>query len=141
MARGGRGRPGRPDPAVVEHNLRMRAGLAVWPIGSEIGARAHGSPKPLGKRPLSGELAPLADSRLGTRVPVAALFVRDPDHALATFARLHGLTRKEAEVTARLALGEDLRWVAAALGVSVNTARTHVYRLFDSSACVARPSW
>jgi len=93
--------------------------------------------RPSGKRPLSLLLTPLGDNhfRLGTRAPTAVLFVSDPEQAdesaVEGLARLHGLTAKETEVVELLVKGLGLPELASKLGVGINTARTHLYRVFD----------
>lgn len=70
--------------------------------------------------------------------PLAALFVTDPDRPQEAPAellqRLFGLTAAEAALAERLAGGQALPDAAAALGVSHNTARTHLRHIFDKTA-------
>jgi DNA-binding CsgD family transcriptional regulator len=64
----------------------------------------------------------------------AALFVSDPDRGLRTsrkrLRQLFDLTPAEAEFAALLAGGYAVRAAAARLGISEETARTHVKRVF-----------
>jgi DNA-binding CsgD family transcriptional regulator len=123
-----------------EHAALARLVAEVVCTGQRRGTEAGGAlllHRPSGKRPLSVLLTPLGDShfRQGTRVPVAALFVSDPEQAgespLRVLARLHGLTPKEAKVVELLVKGRGLPEVASTLGVGLSTARTHLYRAFD----------
>jgi DNA-binding CsgD family transcriptional regulator/PAS domain-containing protein len=93
--------------------------------------------RPSGKRALSVLVAPLGDNpfHLGTRVPVAAVFLTDLERRhsdpMQAFARLYRLTPREAVVADLVARGASLRQVADTLGVAVSTVRTHLYRVFD----------
>jgi len=93
--------------------------------------------RPSGKRALSVILTPLGDNpyHLGTRVPVAAAFLSDPERerqeVLRVFAQRYRLTRREAVVAGLVASGAALPGVADSLGLKVSTARTHLYRVFD----------
>ena len=68
---------------------------------------------------------------------VAAIFLSDPDAREETDAelvrQLFDLTPAEAQLTALLISGEDLKHVAQILQVSMNTARTHLKRVFDKT--------
>ena len=69
--------------------------------------------------------------------PLAALFVTDPDRPQEAPAellqRLFGLTAAEAVVAERLAAGQSLPQTAEALGVTRNTVRTHLRRIFSKT--------
>jgi DNA-binding CsgD family transcriptional regulator len=115
---------------------------AVTRTGQRRGQAAGGTlwlARPSGKRPLSLLLAPLGDSPFdfGTRIPVAAVFVSDPERthveALQVLARRYRLTPREASVAGLVASGSALPEVANALAISVSTARTHLYRIFDKA--------
>jgi DNA-binding CsgD family transcriptional regulator/PAS domain-containing protein len=112
----------------------------VTRTGQRRGLAAGGAlllARPSGKRALSLLLAPLGDNpfQLGTRVPVAMVFLSDPDRArsgtLHIVAQHYRLTAREAAVAGLVASGAALPAVADALGVTLSTARTHLYRVFD----------
>jgi DNA-binding CsgD family transcriptional regulator len=89
-------------------------------------------PLPRGERlPLSVLIAPFRPARdgFGADAPAAILFIRDPEGAAPSSARLQelfGLTATEAAVAALLADGRSIDAVAAAQNIKVNTARTHL---------------
>ena len=68
----------------------------------------------------------------------AAVLARDPErqgpHVEELLQRLFQLTPSEARVAVRLAAGEGPAEVAAVLGVTVDTVRTHLKRVFDKTA-------
>jgi pSer/pThr/pTyr-binding forkhead associated (FHA) protein/DNA-binding CsgD family transcriptional regulator len=65
---------------------------------------------------------------------VRAVFVSDPDRAIATteetLIRLHALTPTEAAVALELLQGRTLEGAAAELGITLQTARTHLKKVF-----------
>ena len=81
-------------------------------------------------------VAPLAPDAtlLGADGPSALMFVTDPSAAPPplerTLCELYGLTPAEAGVAVRLVTGAPLCDVADELGISMNTARTHLRRVF-----------
>jgi len=56
----------------------------------------------------------------------------DPN-AAAALRRLYFLTQREAEVAIAVARGAGLRTAADALGIGVNTVRTHLQRVFEKT--------
>ena len=98
------------------------------------GAMAVSRPSML--RPFSALVAPLGGEvpRVGARRPVVAVFVADPESEDETpealLARLYGLTPAEARLASALIQGNGLERTAERLGVSINTARTHVKSVF-----------
>ena len=74
----------------------------------------------------------------GLRVPSLAVFIVDPEQQLVQapeiLADMFGLTRKEAEVAARLAEGKSIQQLAGELGMRYETARTHMRRIFDKTS-------
>jgi DNA-binding CsgD family transcriptional regulator len=71
------------------------------------------------------------------RGAVVALFVSDPEAREETDAdplrRFYGLTPAEAALTAHLVTGQDLKRASEALQVTMNTARTHMKRVFEKT--------
>ena len=55
-----------------------------------------------------------------------------PDHAVEGWSagKLYGLTAKEIDIAVLLAKGQDLRTVAVTLGISYQTARSHLRSIF-----------
>jgi DNA-binding CsgD family transcriptional regulator len=95
--------------------------------------------RPSMKRALKALVTPLfpQDAFPVQRGALAALFVSDPDTQDNsdgdTLRHLYGLTPAEAELTVRLVTGGDMRCAAQMLGVSMNTARTHLKRVFEKT--------
>jgi len=56
-----------------------------------------------------------------------------PDVAPMILAQLYGLTRAEIRVALHVARGESVATIAGALGLSVNTVKTHIRRIFDKA--------
>jgi DNA-binding CsgD family transcriptional regulator/PAS domain-containing protein len=100
---------------------------------------AMGLTRPSLKRALNVLVTPLfAQNAFPTRKgAVAAIFISDPDAREETDSelvrQLFDLTPAEAQVTALLITGEDLKHVAQILQVTMNTARTHLKRVFDKT--------
>jgi DNA-binding CsgD family transcriptional regulator len=67
----------------------------------------------------------------------AVLFINDPDHVISVneeaLCRLYGFTHAEARLSGLLLRGATLGEASRQLGVSINTARTHMKRLFAKS--------
>ncbi len=81
------------------------------------------------------QAAPLAGAARDIfRRAKAVVLLLEPGRALPVEAqrlrRLFGLTAAEARLAQRLAQGEDLESIAAALAISRSTARTHLARIF-----------
>lgn len=75
-------------------------------------------------------VSPLIDDAAPGRAVVVARLLRAQGRTEVQLRTLFGLTRAEAQVGAALARGGCLAEIAAALGISVTTARTHVARIF-----------
>jgi len=95
--------------------------------------------RPSSDRPLEVRIAPVMRDRApqgmnGHGPPVAALFISDPDlpgeRAPELLTRLYGLTRAEANFLATFLRAGNVPKTAEALGISVNTARSHLRSLF-----------
>jgi DNA-binding CsgD family transcriptional regulator len=91
------------------------------------------------RTPLHVLIAPLRTKaiHLGRDVPVAAIFISDPDRKPgsngASFVQLFGLTRAEARLAEILAGGESLRDAADKLGVAQSTVRSQLKAIFGKT--------
>lgn len=56
-----------------------------------------------------------------------------PDHKLALAAVVFGLSAAQARVARGVVAGQEIPEIAAELGISTNTARTHLRRMFDKA--------
>jgi FixJ family two-component response regulator len=74
---------------------------------------------------------------IGREQPAAAVFISDPGRRVETaedlLRRLYGLTPTEARLTAILMQGKSLEDAAPELSISINTARTHIKRVFSKT--------
>jgi DNA-binding CsgD family transcriptional regulator len=86
------------------------------------------------KRALTVLVSPLRIAECFVHAPAAVVFVTDPESApeppAEAYRRLYDLTSREAAVAASLVAGARLADTAAALGMSIHTARTHLRALF-----------
>jgi DNA-binding CsgD family transcriptional regulator len=85
--------------------------------------------------PLSVLVAPFRPARdgFGAPLPAAILFIHDPEHgglSQPLLQELFALTPAEAAVAAALACGRTVEAIATDCGISLNTARTHLKRIF-----------
>lgn len=128
-----------PAAARPAETRRLRALIASAIGASGATARLGGAmlvSRPSAKPPLHVLVAPLAPDAtlLGADGPSALMFVTDPSAAAPplerTLCELYGLTPAEAGVAVRLVTGAPLGDVADELGISMNTARTHLRRVF-----------
>lgn len=91
--------------------------------------------RPTGRRPYLVSVFPAQDSRLTLRgeAPAALVFVVDPERAsdppVDALMQVYGLTKAEAAVAGQLLLGRSPEEASGALGVTLNTVRSHVKRL------------
>ncbi len=80
---------------------------------------------------------PLASRFLGTDRRAAAIYITDPQTPFeldsSKLRRLYKLTPAEARLAAHLAQGSRLEDAATDLGVSLNTVRTHLKRIFSKT--------
>jgi DNA-binding CsgD family transcriptional regulator len=96
--------------------------------------------RPSGARPLSLLVAPFRQEEadpFGGRRPAAVVFVSDPDTRIDApadlLASLHGLSAAEARVAAEVLEGGSLSDIAGRLGITRNTANTHLKRVFEKT--------
>jgi DNA-binding CsgD family transcriptional regulator len=82
-------------------------------------------------------LHPASAGMLGAQSEAVALYVTDPRKPVETqeeiLQRLFGLTAREASVLRVLAEGEDLQSVAARLGIGIETVRSHVKHIMETT--------
>ena len=74
---------------------------------------------------------------VGARSEAVALYVTDPRKPVETpeeiLQRLFGLTPREASVLRILVEGDDLQVVASRLSISIETVRSHVKHIMDTT--------
>jgi DNA-binding CsgD family transcriptional regulator len=96
-------------------------------------------PRPEGRRPLSAMVAPTGVTGIfpASRSARVVVLIEEPSRRaaepLAAFTKRHKLSPAEAGLAARLVAGMSLRQAAAAAGVSENTVRSHLKRIFVKS--------
>jgi DNA-binding CsgD family transcriptional regulator len=101
--------------------------------------------RPSGAHPLSVMVVPLRTKgeALGDRAPAAAVFVSDPeirpDSNQQHLRQLYALTVAEARLAAWLAQGKSVNEAAAAMGITVNTARAYLKRIYDKTGVRRQP--
>jgi DNA-binding CsgD family transcriptional regulator len=92
------------------------------------------------RRPLTVMVTPLsrANRPVGCAGAVVAVFISAPDEAIATgeglLSSLYGLTPAETRLTGELLKGSSLEEAADQLGISPQTARTHLKHVFAKTA-------
>ena len=120
---------------------QLIAAACAVPNGAAMTAGGHLTvTRPSGLRPFLVAVSPLPRSlrdRSGRQTPVAAVIIKDPQaapHASAESRRelttLYDLTRAEERLLDLILDGRGLFEAAAHLGVSRNTARTHMKRIY-----------
>ena len=147
IGRGGLLMAARPDEtARLRALVKSAAGVALRSVrqaGREEGQAAAGSSarlsRPSEATPFEVLVTPLRAAGLSEsfavhRQALAMLLIVDPDEAVgieaAALRQMYGLTAAEARLTLRLLPGRDLPTAAAALGISVHTAKTLLARVF-----------
>lgn len=78
-----------------------------------------------------GDMTPLADVVLVARSPGVRPQVRSASDAVGTLERESVLTTREREILELLSDGLGNKQIAARLGISTNTVKTHVELLFE----------
>lgn len=96
--------------------------------------------RPSGKRALQVLVTPLRTARTKlhlTSTACAAVFVSDPEVQLLTdellLRQFYGFTPAEARIALQLLQHQSVEEAAEALEISLNTARTHLKRLFEKT--------
>jgi len=93
-------------------------------------------PRPEGRRPLSAMVAPTGVTGIfpASRSARVVVLIEEPSRRAAepleAFAKGHKLSPAEAGLAARLVSGMSLRQAAETLGISENTVRSHLKRVF-----------
>jgi DNA-binding CsgD family transcriptional regulator len=101
--------------------------------------------RPSGAHPLSVAVVPLhiEIAAPGERGPIAAIFVADPDLPLDSHEQhlreLYGLTAGQARLASGLLQGKSVEAAAAAMGITVNTARAYLKRIYDKTGVRRQP--
>lgn len=94
--------------------------------------------RPSGRRALSVVVKVLRPGTAGEgQARLAAVFITDPDQEVSaeaqTFSGLYGLTPAEARLASSLVRGISPAQAAEALGLTINTVRTHLKRIFSKT--------
>lgn len=102
--------------------------------------------RPSGAPPLNVVIVPLhvKTERFAEQGPIAAIFVTDPDMPLDTgnlqqLRELYSLTPGEARFAAWLLQGKSVEEAAAAMGITVNTARAYLKRIYQKTGVRRQP--
>jgi DNA-binding CsgD family transcriptional regulator len=96
-------------------------------------------PRPAGRRPLTAMVAPTGVTGLfpASRSARVVVLIEQPERQaaapFAVFTKRYRLSPAEAGLAARIVGGMSLRQAAAAIGISDNTARTHLKRVFSKT--------
>jgi DNA-binding CsgD family transcriptional regulator len=103
--------------------------------------------RPSGAPPLNVVVVPLhiKTERFTEQGPIAAVFVTDPDMPLHSsnqqqqLRELYSLTAGEARFAAWLLQGKSVDEAAAAMGITVNTARAYLKRIYQKTGVRRQP--
>lgn len=101
--------------------------------------------RPSGAHPLSVLVVPLHTKAeaLSERGPIAAIFVTDPEIPLDSneqhLRELYRLTAGEARLASCLLQGKSVEEAAAAMGITVNTARAYLKRIYNKTGVRRQP--
>ena len=102
--------------------------------------------RPSGAPPLSVVVVPLhiKTEGLNERGSIAAIFVTDPDTPLDSsdqqhLRELYSLTGGEARLASWLLQGKSVEQAAAAMGITVNTARAYLKRIYNKTGVRRQP--
>ncbi len=133
-------------PTLLQHRLTSceqavgHDGTPVSRIAAVNGSCLISVPQPEKPHPLSALTFRLSTG-VKDRVDDGAfylVFISDPDHRIAInrerLQQTYGLTPAEARLAALLAEGGHVKTAAAQLGISFETARTHLKRIFSKTA-------
>ena len=103
--------------------------------------------RPSGAPPLNVVIVPLhiKTERFAEQGPIAAIFVTDPDMPLHSsnqqqqLRELYSLTAGEARFAAWLLQGKSVDEAAVAMGITVNTARAYLKRIYQKTGVRRQP--
>jgi DNA-binding CsgD family transcriptional regulator len=105
-----------------------------------VGPQGVGVPRASGRRAYQVVVAPIrARFRqfTGTPAPAAVALIRDPERPEPAkrelLIQLFGLTSKEAEMTIELSEAKSVEQAANEMGITYQTARTHLRRIFSKT--------
>lgn len=106
--------------------------------GDSYGLHGLRIPRPRAHIPLQVVISSVPSSEhCPAAGPLAAVYIIDPslaaDGRAHSFARQHGLTPAEARVATVIANGSNGRLAARLLGVSYNTIKTHLKRIYSKT--------
>jgi DNA-binding CsgD family transcriptional regulator/PAS domain-containing protein len=131
-----------PTAAQAEQNRELRRVI----VGAAKGSRGEGAAggmlvvqRPSGKRPYVLLVAPVGRQAFAPelKAPAVIVFATDPERqqeaARQALARIFALTSAESRLAGLLIQGETLVRAAERLGVSHNTARTHLQRIYQKT--------
>jgi DNA-binding CsgD family transcriptional regulator len=144
MARGNTLRAELADETARLDRLLSRALDRSAPQGPSAGGTLSIT-RPSGAHPLSVVVVPLhvKTDALGERGPIAAIFVTDPDIPLASneqhLRELYALTAGEARLASCLLQGKSVDEAAATMGITVNTARAYLKRIYNKTGVRRQP--
>jgi DNA-binding CsgD family transcriptional regulator len=121
---------------LIDGAIALAAGKTTLACGTAVIARRNGASLKVSATSLSpeGPLAQLAASRRA----VAALFIRDPDHDVASLPRIllasYALTAAETRLAIELLEGYSLAQTAERRAVSIETVRAQLKAIFSKTA-------
>jgi DNA-binding CsgD family transcriptional regulator len=125
--------------AIIAAEARRLEALIVAATRSTEDAAAPlgGGTMRISRLPPKGGLCLLVSPLRSPAAPRAIILLQEgPPRPLvdaSPLARRFDLTRTEARVAVQLAHGSDLRGAAMALGVGINTVRSHLQRIFEKT--------
>ena len=128
----------RPGQTQALHAMVAEAVATASGVGAEAGAVLRLERRESGS-PLAVLVCPLRpDDPLFQRgTPAAVVLVNDPDinpsPRAATLARFYGLTAAQAELLAALVDGQRIADYADEKGISMNTVKAHLKRIFEKT--------
>lgn len=112
----------------------IRKAVASAPM-EERTVRALGLPRRSGRKPLSVQIVPITGAAHDIfMLARAVMIVTDPEarpqDRVFLLASAFDLTRSEARLAARIGAGEDLKAIAEAEGIAIETARARLKKVF-----------
>jgi DNA-binding CsgD family transcriptional regulator len=142
----GRGNTLRAELADETARLEQLLSDALDRSGQEGASGTLSITRPSGAAPLNVVIVPLhvKTERFTERGPIAAIFVTDPDMPLHNdnyqqLRELYSLTAGEARIAAWLLQGKSVEEAAAAMGITVNTARAYLKRIYQKTGVRRQP--